>query len=1089
MEVLLAVSNRQQGLATSTSGLHYLWTFGPSAIFTLIGALWARIEYQSKVTSPWYRMTKGPAKADQSLLLDYLSMMQPVSVVKAIRNGDYAVAAIISTSILIKIIIAFSTGLITLSVTDVSHSSVPVTKLDRFINSTENFHSAGDLPYSMMYGLVELNFTLPDGITVPFAYPRITSDLPPATKFQTTLDGFSADLDCEPAAISLGAVTDQTAWPNSITMNLSSVGGSSDCQIATTAQGLYNIRVDQHRPNMTFSRMVNGGCGGSTACICTPTYNISALDITRNSTQTLSVALSNNSNPTMLDGIHAWDLVTALLASYSSASANIVGNIDFQPDDIYIDPDDNSITAIRLRNITGDADPGLSAFPFDEEFIYDMWRNYWQQFAAIIAYESLMDTTSTPITASAITMEDRLLLVRTAKARDLPSNPSSLSGIASLLIHSEPLLASLSGLALSDPKALSGVLGCSEYQISEYRSGSRYFTVTAIDHIPENDDLEAADTKQDPKYPTALYPLARVASFLALAGLIAGLEVAFQLSKSTRDSASLVGLYFGFLDFQARRMIPYINLSFGSVYDSSAGLDLLDRSMPSIIVEEIRTANYAALFNTMALGIASLLTIISASLFHTAWIPTVTPTQLQTVGSFITTNMGLFVGDSGGLSPDTEGAVAASFLVLESNLTYPAFTYENLAFPEFQIPPESVKRYVDDDDSSNSTLMINITVPALRPRFACRLYDPTKIEANITSNDTITLYIPDEAYETCSYFLDSIVTHLTIDYSGNSTGFFFGLGTGNTWGTPDDGTNIEFHRCSSYMWAWGHASTSPQPIVTSVSALGCNQTLEGVDVATTFFGTDLYIDPSYPPIPNESTVWESNAQTSTEDYDTFLNIPSVGSLDRFFSLLTTSHYGVPADALENISQAQAVADAIVTQQGIMDIQSISWRNRYPASNTNATLVNAPIGLQAGNDSIAHNGTLINTTGTDRVLQDAAATRILEAILGAVLAFSALGWLSMQNTRLLPCCPTSIASAAALLVDGNVVQFLARGVDKTFDGDLSRAFPRGTMFRMGWGQVGCEAATMVDRFMIVAIPARDAKQEDALVSSSGGMLAP
>jgi hypothetical protein len=52
IESLLAVSNRDNGIATSTTTKHYLWTYGPTAFLTVVAALWARTEYQSQLVGP-----------------------------------------------------------------------------------------------------------------------------------------------------------------------------------------------------------------------------------------------------------------------------------------------------------------------------------------------------------------------------------------------------------------------------------------------------------------------------------------------------------------------------------------------------------------------------------------------------------------------------------------------------------------------------------------------------------------------------------------------------------------------------------------------------------------------------------------------------------------------------------------------------------------------------------------------------------------------------------------------------------------------------------------------------------------------------
>lgn len=117
VEALLAFSNKHQGIGNGNSNQHYLWTFGPTAILTLVATFWSRVEYQSKMVAPWIRMERGPSQPKQGLLVDYLSDFQPWSIVKGFRNRDYVVSIATTVSVLIKIMIIVSTGLISLSPT------------------------------------------------------------------------------------------------------------------------------------------------------------------------------------------------------------------------------------------------------------------------------------------------------------------------------------------------------------------------------------------------------------------------------------------------------------------------------------------------------------------------------------------------------------------------------------------------------------------------------------------------------------------------------------------------------------------------------------------------------------------------------------------------------------------------------------------------------------------------------------------------------------------------------------------------------------------------------------------------------------
>lgn len=114
LEVLNVTSSRNGGIAKGYNNGHYLWAYGPTAVLTLIAALFNRAEYQAKLMAPCNRLFKDPAPAQKNLLLDYISPLPPVATHKSLKNKDFAVAATIIISLVIKASIVLSSGLIIL---------------------------------------------------------------------------------------------------------------------------------------------------------------------------------------------------------------------------------------------------------------------------------------------------------------------------------------------------------------------------------------------------------------------------------------------------------------------------------------------------------------------------------------------------------------------------------------------------------------------------------------------------------------------------------------------------------------------------------------------------------------------------------------------------------------------------------------------------------------------------------------------------------------------------------------------------------------------------------------------------------------
>ncbi|RWA08297.1 hypothetical protein EKO27_g6811 [Xylaria grammica] len=165
-QVLLYYSNKSYGLTTSYQGLHYLWTYGPTAILTLIASFWARVECQTKISAPWCRMIKGTATSQH-----------------AVKNKDYPVAASALVSLLLRLVIVILTSFIVLSPIVVRVEDVEVTLKSRLI------------------ALFSKDVSLPEGISAKYAYVTAETDIQNISQLVTTVDAFEGGLHCEPAAV------------------------------------------------------------------------------------------------------------------------------------------------------------------------------------------------------------------------------------------------------------------------------------------------------------------------------------------------------------------------------------------------------------------------------------------------------------------------------------------------------------------------------------------------------------------------------------------------------------------------------------------------------------------------------------------------------------------------------------------------------------------------------------------------------------------------------------------------------------------------------------------------------------------------
>jgi Protein of unknown function (DUF3433) len=125
----------QNGFRPTLSSNNYTWTYGPAAVLVVVVGLWRQVDYHCKIIQPWQEMRRGAKNAAQSVLLDYISPLSITSFLRAAHHHHVPVAASIAGFAILKLIILFSTGLLVLTPTSISHTS-PATITTKFDGSS-----------------------------------------------------------------------------------------------------------------------------------------------------------------------------------------------------------------------------------------------------------------------------------------------------------------------------------------------------------------------------------------------------------------------------------------------------------------------------------------------------------------------------------------------------------------------------------------------------------------------------------------------------------------------------------------------------------------------------------------------------------------------------------------------------------------------------------------------------------------------------------------------------------------------------------------------------------------------------------------
>ncbi|RWA06931.1 hypothetical protein EKO27_g8171 [Xylaria grammica] len=1125
IQVLVRVSQNNDGLATSSRNLHYLWTFGPMTALTLVAAFWARVEFQLKSIAPWVHMVDGQS-FEKTLFLDYLSMLQPIGIVKAIKNRDWAVASASLCSLVLRVAVILSTALIVLMPTAIHDTPLPVTILSRFVDNTTELEGIatriGSSPYYSMLGLIERNMSFPDGTSNIYAFQQFVSTEVPDAHLSITVEGFTSYLTCQPSFLNTSykncdpldtsnlcwaLETQKCQYPISHpipeqgrdgsipsyygTISLSGCNGSTRSDDVILYMLFGGVGLSKKQPGT-----ISNGFSQSAQIICKASYSIDTVDVLSNHTAVIDLSKSKVGSSRQIGNLTEGKMLELFIRSFGTDVSS--------PTDVITDLEDTERPGtVQLASLFENvvafsaADDPTVANLFNDSFLEKILHRYYQQNAVFIAKSvfstpTLVNTTGridlkqerlivsaatghalTAILSVALVLSIAIVLIKSGSS-NLPKSPTSVIRMAQLLANSKELLGLLSGAGPASLTTLKNRLRdfrCQSTTQNHNYGPETTFSSFKISVEPSEpiDELHYLDAPTNSmKASLVLNPITLTSAQVIIIGVVVALEVILQISGSNHDFVdvsdqqylhltwtvlpallmSLISMYFAAIDSEIRSLTPFFKLSKGSSLSQMVKLDLLDGSTPRLLWREYRTESLAALATTLCVLTSSLFTIFVGSLYNVAIYQT-SPQSPQHSYFKITFH---------------------TLLLLMKTLAFPVFSIADT--------PHDFRILASD--------AVNTTVPALRSKMSCTRYSSSEIQMEVLSaltpgipanhqhnRDILAINLDGEQHQ--SLTIPNGLSHnveIPLD-QGPDSDFIFGVGEGCL---DDDGIVW----CSSdFIYVWGHKTSSTNQSGNHVAALTCKESIEAVDALTTFFGPELRIDPSFPPRPindsarmstvqvGESMTWDSGKWFSPYQY-LARGVKAPGSdLWPFFDLLTTSRYGVSFADLDDPEKDEDVARAIVFQHGIIRAQVLNEAFRGPANLTNATLVNPPANPETANDAKVYDGTVSSVVGRRRLAQDPATTRVLEALLIAVLLLSLAGRLLMPNTKLLPRNATSIANVAALVGDGNLLSILPENAQLLSDEEIVAAGRGRYILRLGWWTSGEEDGSR-QRFGIFAV---------------------
>ncbi|KAK5453002.1 hypothetical protein LTS15_007151 [Exophiala xenobiotica] len=795
-----------------------------------------------------------------------------------------------------------------------------------------------------------------------------------------------------------------------------------------------------------------------TGIACRSTYTLEPVNVTydysQNPTNITVVRLSPGLNRT-LEGFTSFDLGRMFTASLSAA-AEMFGNVLF---DSYAEEYPNT-----MFKVMGEVSSGGYEALMDQDTMMRTAESVFQQITVQILSKYLAREVKRPLQGQAFYHEERLQLndisvwlmvsgflfmtiiaifILFRRARDtVPRDPEPPITTALLLQRNQSLQDILSCLGSNSADCMHSHL--------DNRTFAARFNASRIEF-----ELSASNTLADIPVPkqspnstwwkplsvrhvfvssTILVPLVIIATLEVIQNIsdrdtgTATVTAADSLSSkiSTRYLPALVMLLSATLansvDFTVAALAPYNALKSGASAPSVM-TGVLGLVPPYALWVSIKNRYLGAALSTIAALIGSVLTIISSGLYTIDFVPTTSAMQVQRTDSFSTTWQNSVLKDS--------GAAVLISLTESSNLTFPQFTYDELALPGLQLESDA------SQVSGQAQSALSLQVRALRASLDCTTATPTQFNISTFynpssgpsaivnavmplppqcpyggSNGNLTTIAFDQSWQLPFTDNSSFVAKL-LDLHVGPFDPILGSSSGELAPTTQ---NDNPSGCPSLAFIYGYVDVNDQS-QNAITTLICYQQIQQIPVNLSLTLPELTISQESPPVPDESNIAllasGPNGETAFSyrpelHMDNELSIfnqtqhNSTGvspvTLDGFFQGVLFGRSPMPHTWLSDPARVDDVKACIQAFYRRYMAQAISANMRVPTPAAAAELIS---------------GVVTTPDGVLRVHQNTASKLALQILLGVMAVCVVLVvWLAPLR-EVVPHNPCTIAGVMAL----------------------------------------------------------------------------
>ncbi|KAJ6257405.1 hypothetical protein Dda_8294 [Drechslerella dactyloides] len=1091
-------SKREQGISTERESRHYLWTYGPTAVFIILAAFWRHLDYHVKLLMPWVELASGPKHAKLTVLLDYISPFQPVAFWDACKNRHWLVVLSAAAFATLKIATIFATGLFILQ------AAVLEDQHQDFLRYSDQFSAAGFDPSKIdsrasftIFGVSALNLSYPAGTNRQYAIQSFVNtqnvSLDDIASISAPADVFSAQLDCQPARLNwtndrdlqfettpLSQFYNTTAYSPGCTLKRIRLDAPS-WQGNTSQQGFYariqNSTCDEISDPvagnrlflaMTYSTRENftNTLQNYTAFVCEPSYTVrrSQVNIPSNRLDdysALSIVRPLGDNTT-IPGLTAKDLTDGIVTTLGQGSTQLaMSGWDKAFDSFF-----GLLTVLHPQlNYTAFNDPDL---------LKTAASDLYASLAAQVVGESLLQpaTANTAVDATVMRYQQRLilrpvsvivmevivgvlvmitiaLLLMMPRHGVAPRDPSSLGALATILSRSKELERSLSGTSNLSEKDLEGWLNHYRFYSSVEASASgRKFKVELVDVFNTDSKQQDPDVFHKPVdstrhswwKPLGLKWWVIIPLVVLPVSIIVALEVLYRKSQRNRGLAYIPVegyVHYTWVYLPALVMVTIVTL-----------FNMLDYATRCIAPYQAMRADSTVASRGILYNPSGKLTL--PALWHAIkekHVTVIATTFAVLIAPVLTIAVsGLFYSN---MFSDT-----STFTVRQAtwfNTSFPDFSGNNtddvisglivggnLSYPTWTYEDLSFAQLaVPDNSTSEASESVTLNVPAVRAALNC----------SIVSQDRYYNLSLDEDYASSSspgqrLNLTDIPVAVNISMPGDcgNRGFIYNNITtlGDSLQHPETGFFGHLLALSGLRcpdFAVFYGRMQDNKIENFTTLL-CNGWTQRVDVHATFLLPNFTIDTSAPPPqPVEDTArWFSN-QTQYPGW-TFAALNTNASAPEIFDdFISALVYGKYGTPLPELQNPNTLVSAVKRLYGITMTQTISQDTRIPDQNPSPVFI-------AGTSK---------TKPRARLVQSEASTRVLQVILAFIMVTTVVAYVGVKARELLPRESNSIATIGGYLAGSDVLRLVPDGAEwkEGTGAGTSGEWFKGYMFGFGW----------------------------------------